>query len=184
MKAVVIDKTIPQIFSQIKPGSTFLTINGYTNNYGEVSNYNLVFHFDYINAVIKTVQAIREFRPNNFYEDKVKDDLIRSYSETIKYGFNSRARSAHVYCPLKDYNGNIINGVKYHYKTESLHLVGLRVNKRVIKPVIYPPMDRLDLIRAKVLRGTPLANYRQFKLVNGRFESIQVQGISLTDDDL
>ena len=38
---------LPAVLNQIRPGATFMSVKQYTNNYGEISNYGIVFHINY-----------------------------------------------------------------------------------------------------------------------------------------
>lgn len=181
-----IDSKIPYIFNKIRKGSTFMSIRGYTNNYGEVSDFGIVFHFSYLNAVNKSINIWKGIKPVSTQERYERDRLIESYTETAKYGFNHRARSAHAYTKVYDFDGNVIEGVKLHIRKRELHLVGLRVHKKIIKPGFYPLEDKTQgqMIRESMMQMTPLANYRQFKLINGRFDSISVDSLTLDQGDL
>jgi hypothetical protein len=41
--AIKVDTKIPCIFNKIRQGSTFLSIKEYVNNFGEVSNFGIIF---------------------------------------------------------------------------------------------------------------------------------------------
>lgn len=181
-----IDSKIPNVFNLIRPGATFMAVRGYTNNFGEVSDFGIVFHFNYMNAVRKAINTWARMFPADSISKQAKYELLVSYGDTLKYGFNHRARSAHAYVPVQDAHGKIINGVKLHLKNQELHLVGLLVHKRIIKPGEYDcsTQSALTLAKQELMSKTPLSNYRQFKLVNGRFDSISVDSLNLTQKDL
>ncbi len=181
-----INTVIPCIFNQIRPGSTFLSINSYTNNYGEVANYSVVFGFNYLKAVEKALNIWAEYVPVNSTQKLAKQDLMTSYRDTLHTGYNHRARSAHAYSQVKDCNGCVINGVKLHLREKALHLTGLIISKKVLVPCTYPSDTRgsFTLERDRLIQKTPLVNFRQFKLVEGRFDTISVQKLTLTQQDL
>jgi len=185
-KARKIDTVIPCIFNQMRPGATFLAVNGYTNNFGEVANFSIVFGSNYLNSVKKSLNIWARFRPVGSLQIKAHAQLMTSYGDTLRTGFNHRAWSAHAYSPVKDCNGNIIKGVKLHLRERVLHLTGLLVRKNIITPGNYSRDNRSRLtVEKDLLIGmTPLKNFRQFKLMEGRFDNISVQKLTLTQQDI
>jgi hypothetical protein len=121
---------------------------------------------------------------SNKNEEIARIDLINSYSDTLKYGFNHRAKSAHAYCQVLDADGLVINGVKFHSQNKELHLSGLIFNKKILKEGNYSMAIPGNIERQYLMSKTPLAKYRQFKLIDGRFKSITVDSIKLSTKDL
>ena len=176
---------IPAVFNKIKPGATFMSVKGYTNNYDEVSNFGLVFHVNYMNAVRKAVEAWSFHNASTKIEQQAKDELIESYLQTLS-GHNPNARSAHAYSAIVDGKLKTVQGVKFHDKESAVHLWGFLLNKKILSGGSYPTVTSSPLTIAKksLMRLTPLSRFRQFKLVEGRFSSIGVQKLNLTQADL
>lgn len=176
---------IPAVFNQIKPGATFMSIMQYENNYSELSNFGLVFHVNYINAVRRSLNILLAYQPGTSLERQGRQELLDSYRDTLR-GYNPRATSAHAYSPIVDGHQELIKGVKYHDRGTAVHLWGFRVNKVILRPGLYPAYNSYDLthVKRKLRNMTPLRNFRQFKLVEGRFQKIGVANLSLTDKDL
>lgn len=176
---------IPAVFNDIRPGATFMAIMGYENNFGELSNFGLVFHVNYLNAVRRSVGAWLGYKPQNQAETEVRRELIESYTDTLN-GHNPRARSAHAYTRIVDAQGRLVKGTKYWIRGQECHLWAFRVHKRILRPGEYPPgfWHARKAARHKLMQMAPIHNYRQFKLVEGRFNRIQVAKLSLTDQDL
>lgn len=176
---------IPAVFNQIRPGATFMSILKYENNYFELSNFGLVFHVNYLNAVRRSLNIILEYQAKSFLEKQARQELLDSYRDTLR-GYNPRATSAHAYSLITDGQDTPIKGVKYHDRGSAVHLWGFRVNKVILRPGVYPIYNSYDLthVKRKLRNMTPLRNFRQFKLVEGRFQKIGVANLSLTDRDL
>ena len=175
---------IPAALNQIRQGSTFLAVKNYVNNHGEQSHFGIVFHVDYIKAVKKAVDIWRSYTPLNAIERAARQDLIDSYQMTLR-GHNPRALSAHTYQRITDGN-QIIRSVKWHDNGKACHFWGFLVHKRIIKRGSYPVDTRgqFTVVRENLIGKTPLTNFRQFKIVEGRFGSIGVEHLSLTEKDL
>lgn len=178
-------KTIlPAALNKIRPGSTFLSVMNYTNNYGELSNFGLVFHADYRKAVRDAVSIWLNYRARNDIEAIAKEQLIKSYCDTL-IGY-SHSKVAHIYSGIVDNEDKIINGVKYHDRAGVVHLHGFLVHKRILKPALYPSDTRKELTKAKDrLRDmTRLGKFRQFRLTDTSFKKISVEKLNMTHHDL
>jgi hypothetical protein len=188
MPAKKLTQVIPAVLNRVTPGSTFMSIMGYTNNFDEVSNFGLVFHINYMNAVRKAMKFWDEYEPENRTEALARFDLLHSYQDTLN-GFNPRARSAHAYDrsahaydPIVDGHNNPIKGVKWYRRGEEVHIWGFRVHKVIVRPGYYPDDDVSELAwaRRRLIMMTPIGNYRQFKIIEGRYDHIGVAGLTLT----
>jgi hypothetical protein len=176
---------IPAIFNRIRHGSTFMSVMNYENNFGEVSNFGLVFHASYQNAVRKALNIWIPFRPSTSLEADARLELINSYLQTMS-GFNPGAKSAHAYSGIIDRHLRPIDGCKWYDSGREVHIWGFRVHKIVLKSGSYPASTWGPLREAKqrLISMTPLINFRQFKIVEGRFGHIGVEKLTLTHHDL
>jgi len=116
---------------------------------------------------------------------QARDELINSYSTSLT-GYNPGYKNIASYINVKDANNNIIDGIKLNISSSELHLYGLVFNKVIIKPGVYKQVKSSELTQAKnTLKSlTPLSKFRQYRLVNGGFEQISVQKLTLTPNDL
>jgi len=180
-----LETVIPAVFNRINPGATFMAVMGYENNWGELSNFGLVFHVNYLNAVRKSLAIWYGYRPLNSLEREIQRELIESYTDTLN-GHNPRAKAAHAYAGVVDGNDAPVKGVKYWVRGQECHLWAFRVHKRVLREGDYPPgfWHARKAARHKLMGMVPIHNYRQFKLIQGRFDRIQVAKLSLTEQDL
>ena len=174
---------LPAILNQIRPGATFLAVRHYLNNFGELSDFGLVFHANYRTAVKRAVTYWTGLpKPDSMIERQVLEDLILSYQATLA----GHSRSPQDYEPILDNAGNLIKGVKWYAQGRECHLWGFRVHKRVLAPGHYPIDSEgpWAAVRRRFLAPTRLADFRQFKLVEGRFGHIAVAGLTLDQQDL
>lgn len=176
---------LPGIFNQIRQGATFLSIKKYEDNYGGLYNFGLVFHIDYIKAVKKSLQIISAYKPKDSIEESARLDLIQSFNDTLS-GHNPRATSAHAYVGIQDKKKIPIKGVKWHIDGDAVHLYGFVVHRVELRPSNYPEDKRhyYTIIRKNLKALTPVDRFRQYKLVPGRFSTIGVESLTLTQKDL
>ncbi len=177
---------IPNVFNQIQPGATMLAVREYTNNYDEVSDFSIVFHIDYLNAVKRSLQIINALQPKSILEEVARRELIESYLETLSGQGNSRDTNSHAYEPIKDGTGTIVKGVRWHSNYTRIYLYGLLVWKKILSPGQYKETNRapLTIVKDSLRRLTPVDRFRQFILIQDRFKSIGVVKMTLTDQDL
>lgn len=175
---------IPAAFNKFRTGSTFLSVINYTNEWNEVSDFGIVFHVDYIKAVKKAINIWLNIKPANNLERQARIELIDSYSDTL--AGKSRSLSAHAYDQIVDGSGQLIRGVKYHDAGKAVHLWGFVVHKRILAPGIYSDDTRgeLTLEKNRLLKLTPISNFRQYKLTDGKFKQINVEQLTFTQKDL
>lgn len=175
---------IPVLLNKVRPGSTFLSIRKYIDNHNGQADYGIVFHVNYLNAVRKALITWIEYVPKNDAEARVRLDLIQSYTETLQ-GTSNRSTSAHAYQTVSDGKAPV-NGVKWHDKSACVHMWGFIVHKATLVPGQYPPDRRAHetIVRQELMKLTPLWRFRQFALKEGRFDSINVEHLNLTQKDL
>lgn len=175
---------IPAAFNKFRSGATFLSVINYTNEWNEVSDFGIVFHVDYMKAVRKAVNIWFGIKPANELENRARIELIDSYSDTL--AGKSRSLSAHSYDRIVDGSGQLIRGVKYHGGGNAVHLWGFVVHKRILVPGLYSEDMRgeLTLEKNRLLKLTPISNFRQYKLVDGKFDKISVEQLTFTQKDL
>ena len=167
---------------KLRPSSTFLTLKGYRNNVGEIADYNIVFHVSYSSALRRSIMALEGYIPNSFLEAQAKQELLDGYQNSIDRteGLPVDEVSDH-YMWFSDSSGNRIKGVKMHIKTETLHLYGFVVHKRVLMPGTYPVVQHKELTIAKnkLRKMCPINSFRQFRISPDQVESISVEKIHL-----
>lgn len=159
-----------------------MSVMGYTNNFGEISNFGLVFHVNYLKAVKTALVKWQTYHPVNSAEIEAKEELIRSYGDSLR-GYNPRALSVHAYDTVIDSKNKVIKGTKWYIKGSECHLWAFRIHKTILVPGQYSSNNYIST-KKRLLGLTPLINYRQFKLIEGRFDRIGIEKLSLTQQDL
>ena len=183
--------------AELRPNSTYLAVHQYMNNFGELSNFSIVFHVDYHNAIRRSKRLLEGFAPDIIHclnkpwtlDDlkRAQFEIISSFEDTLK-GDNPRATAAKAYNPIVDPYGNRfgIKGIKLHRDQDILHLWGFVVHKVVLMPGNYPPEQKSSKTAAKdYLRSLlPVGNFRQYKLTPGKFFNLTVERITITEEDV
>ncbi len=187
------------VLSRVRKNSTFMTIHHYTNNNGQVADYSVCFHIDYIRAIRTSLNLLEKFHPNKTHIQKVgstelftlndlllaREELLASFQMSLR-GDNPLATSAHAYEHVLSESQEIVPGVKLHTEQDLLHVWGFCVHYRVILPGAEKEDRRWSKTIAKdMLRSMlPIGKFVQFKLAPGRFERLVVQNMTVTDEDV
>ncbi len=171
-----------EALADLRPASTFLTLKGYRNDAGEVADFSIAFHIDYQQALRKSIEIVDEMKLTTPLEKLARDELIESFSKSlVKIAETPIEEIQDGYTRFFDDEGKYIKGVKMHNATNTLHLYGLVVHKRVRMPGNYPVVNsrRLTVAKDKMRYLTPVGKFRQFRIAPWQVESLQVQHISL-----
>lgn len=168
--------------AKLRPPATFLYLHKYRNEFCEVSDFSIIFHMNYENALKRSIEALDEVIPKSNLEADAKRDLIYSYRDSIKKIASTPLNKINdEYTRFFDTKGNYIKGVKMHTATNTLYLYGLVVKKYVVSPGWYPPDNRRELTVAKdkLRRLCPVEKFRQFRILPDQVERISVENVSL-----
>lgn len=168
--------------AKLRQNSTFLTLKGYRNEASEVADYSIIFNISYKNALIKSIAALEKYIPNDDSESAAKQELISSFKTSIdKVDTNIIEDLDPHYDYFFNEDDSIIKGVKYHPKSETLHLYGLVAHKKVIMPGTYAKRRKQDftIVKDRLRKLCPVSKFRQFKITPAQVDSIQVQNLSL-----
>lgn len=172
--------------SKIRSSSTFLSLKGYKNNYGEIADYSIIFHMSYKNALERSILALETYIPESELEAKARQELLDGYNNSIQKIDSAPEEISENYSSFKDDNGNLIKGVKLHNSSNTLHLYGLIVHKKVIVAGNYPEKNKrpLTLAKEKLKNLCPVNKFRQFKILPNNVERISVEHISLVPSEI
>ena len=108
--------------------------------------------------------------------------MIESYSNSLnKVNSDSIEDSDNNYERFYDSDHNVIKGIKLHKESDTLHLFGLLVHKRVLIPGNYKKVNHRPLTTAKnkLKKMCVVDRFRQFRLTNANLTAINVNHISL-----
>jgi hypothetical protein len=167
---------------KLRSSSTFLTLKGYRNESSEVADYNMVFHMSYANALQKSLDVLKKLKTPTDLEKQAKSELMESFQTSLtKMATTPLEDVDDAYTRFTDDDGAYIKGVKLHTNTNTLHLYGLVVHKRVVLPGNYAKKNKkpLTLAKDKMRYLTPVGKFRQFKITPAQVESISVENLSL-----
>jgi len=170
----------------LNPASTFLNLKRYRNEAGEVSNFNLIFHISYENALKRSVAVLEGIIPDSDLGHQAKSEMLISYHKSIANIQDTPIEEVDDnYTRFFDSEGKHIKGVKMHTATGVLHLYGFVHQKLVLEPGVYPKSNRrpLTIEKDKLRKLCPSERFRQFRMVRSQVESISVQHISLLAPD-
>lgn len=167
--------------AKLRQNSTFLTLKGYRNEASEIADYSIIFNISYRNALVKSIETLNKYIPNDDVESKAKQELIDSYKTSIdKIDTNIIEDLDPHYDYFFNDDDSIIKGIKYHPKSETLHLYGLVAHKKVIVPGTYAKKNRqaFTIVKDKLRKLCTVSKFRQFKMTPSQVDSIQVQNLS------
>lgn len=160
---------------------------GYRNNYSEISNYSIIFHMSYKNALERSITMLENMELNSAAENFAREDVLNDFRTSLKsaivYPIEEREDA---YRHFKDVNGNYIKGIKLHMRTGALHLYGLVAQKRVLMPGHYPTKNESEFARAKrqLRHLTPVGKFRQFKILPNQVDHIAVANLKLLPPEI
>lgn len=175
--------------AEIRPSSTFLTVRSYLNNFGELSDFSLCFHFNYLNAVRRSKEKLSKLKlDQSLLEGKkyslndlmlARKELLESFEDSLAES-NPRYTCKDIY-ELVNHYGEVVKGIKIHKRQDKIHLVGLLAHKKVISKGIYPESyhSKYTLAKNALRELLPVSKFRQFRLESGKFGEITVEKMSI-----
>lgn len=175
-----------RVFSKVNPAATFLSIVEYKNNQLEISNYSVVFHINYLNAIEKSYNILKPLDLKKIdLTDKLfsineleiaREELLASLLDTLS-GQNPLYTCSEVYSQVLDFKGNPVKGVKIHIGQNVLHINALKIQKKVLVPGEYKLVNSSGktLAKKELRQLTPMKNWVQFKLIPEKFKILKVQ---------
>lgn len=167
--------------ANLRPASTFLTLRGYRNEASEIADYSIAFHMSYRSALEKSKAILQGLALSNDLEKQARDELVASFDKSLLNMETPIDEIEDGYQRFFDEEGNHIKGVKLHVATNTLHLYGLVVHKRVLMPGNYKQTNRrpLTIAKDKLRYLTPVGKFRQFRLLPSQVDRISVEKLSL-----
>lgn len=169
--------------AKLRPGSTFLVLHKYKNKAGEISDFNIIFNMSYENALKRSIAIMEKLEVpgpgiRRLAFDQVLDSFERSLHKVQTTPVEELDDTYHRY---HDEDGKLIEGIKLHVESDTLHLFGLVHLKRIIVPGEYKEVVSRDLTLEKkeFVRKCPVSKFRQFILRADQLERIAVQHMSL-----
>ena len=168
--------------SKLRPSSTFLHLKGYVNSVGEKADYNIVFHMSYLNALHKSIDTLNSLNLVLPEENEARNQLIESFNNSIKKIETTPIEEIDDnFTRFFDESGNYIKGIKLHTESNTLHLYGLVVNKRVLIPGNYKKVNssKMTIMKNQLRYLTQCGKFRDFRITPNQVESISVERLTL-----
>jgi len=177
-------------------GTSFIGVQGYTNQKGEVSNQTFVGGITYENALLNDFNVLKTSEDRIFseLEKSYSNDLILQAYKNVYESLEKRLSSDEIKEKLRlendltikrsdaqiDAYTHVAKGIKIHKETKQVHLFGLVVRKTVLVPIEYKQVNsrELTIVQNKIKK---LCEFKQDKYRNYIFEhgTIKIQGISI-----
>jgi hypothetical protein len=163
-KSVIALKVITNLSNALAKsptGVSFVSIKGYTNSYGEVSN-NLVNVGASLTSAkysdIETLQSldITAFNGDSILLEKARIELINSFIAPNENRSNGQIDAYTI----------IAKGIKVHNQSGEIYIFGLRKSKTTLVDGVYPQVNSKPLTLAKntLRRELKSSKFTQFKL--------------------
>lgn len=175
-----------EALSTLRPSSTFLTLRGYRNEFGELTDFSISFHINYRATLQKSIQQLETMELTTRLEEAARRELLDEFKLALVRMEDRDIRNLRDgYTRFFDEKGNHIKGIKMHNATGALHLYGLVVHKRVREPISYGERHSapISIAKRKLRALTAAGKFRQFKIYSHRVESITVRNLSLLPPD-
>ena len=171
-----------KVLSQLRSSSTFLVLKGYRSDSVEVADFNIIFHMSYKNALLRSIAALESVIPDDALEAQAKKECLESFMTSLdKIETTPIEELEDSYRRFTDSNGQYVKGVKLHEESNTLHLYGLVVQKKVLMPGSHKKVNHkpLTVAKDKLRRLCPVSNFRQFRITEDQVDSISVEGLHL-----
>ncbi len=173
------NKDFVAALATLRPSSTFLALKGYTNEFGEIADYSILFHMSYKSALERSILALENMKLTSELDKLARTELLISFHTSLAKDDVDEADT--VYTRFADEDGNPIKGIRLHPATNILHLFGLIVHKKVLLPTTYPTVNSRPLTVAKnrLRCKVPVGKFRDFRITAGQVDRICVENLSL-----
>jgi len=172
---------------KLRPSSTFLALSDYHSSHDEIADYSIVFHVSYESLLQRSLEKLSQYQPQDDIEAQAKKELMDSYSTSLKkMGETGIDQLDDGYRHFYDDAGKLIKGVKLHEETNTIHLYGTVVNKKIKKTGVNKEVKSKDLTLAKkkLSQDLPVSKWRQFKIQPDRVAKISVENLKILSEDL
>ena len=162
-----------------------MSLNAYRNEAGEVSNYSLVFHISYHSALQRSLDKLEGMIVDTDLERQAKEELTHSLRNSLLKSEEQPIEEREDHYLHFQHEGEYVRGVKLHVESNTLHIYGSIVHKRVLLPGIYKKGNSkpLTIAKNKMKSLLPISKFRQFKILPDQVESISVGGLELLAPD-
>lgn len=153
------------LFEKIKDqkAPTFVSVKGYENKQGEISNYVINLGFDYGKMVDRDIQKLENASFEDELLEKARVTLLKRLlknKDPKTQSNQSKGQQDAYYNPCK--------GLKFHIESGTFYFFGQKIRKKVLRAVEYKPKNSrpLTIAQNKVKKELNLSSHklRQFKV--------------------
>jgi hypothetical protein len=172
--AIQVIANLSKVLAKSPTGVSLVSIKGYRNSFGEVSNNMVNVGASLSNAKAKDVITLQGLDVTTFNADsitleKARVELINSFINPNENRSNGQIDAYTI----------IAKGIKVHNITGKIYIFGLRTNKTVIEQGIYPTVNSKPLTLAKnqLKKDLKSSKFTQYALEN--ITSVKLNGQTL-----
>ena len=164
------------------PRGGFVVIKGYANQHGEVADHLINGNCSYELALQKSLVAIAgmtpEFVEANCPACEDRDMAVRALVEVRTSWTEALRRLTSGEGTTSNYAYLAPGVATLETEPGVTYVWGVLVSKKVVVEGEYKPVKSraLTLVKAFVMRGTPCARFRRYRLETGSFESVAMAG--------
>lgn len=159
--ALQVIANITNALAKSPTGVSFVSIKGYTNSYGEVSNNLVNVGATLAKAKAKDIETLQALDVTTLGGDsilleKARVELINSFVNPNEVRSQAQIDAYTI----------VANGIKVHNETGEIYIFGLRTSKTVIEQGVYPTVNSRPLTLAKnqLKKDLKSSKFTQYKL--------------------
>ena len=159
--AIQVITNLSKVLAKSPTGVSLVSIKGYTNSFGEVSNNLVNVGASLTNAKAKDVITLQSLDVTTLGGDsilleKARVELINSFVNP-----NENRSQGQI-----DAYTIVAKGIKVHNETGEIYIFGLRNNKTVIEQGVYPIVNSraLTLAKNQLKKDLKSSKFTQYKL--------------------
>jgi len=159
--AMQVIANITNALAKSPTGVSFVSIKGYTNSYGEVSNNLVNVGASLTSAKAKDIETLQGLDVTTLGGDtilleKARVELINSFIKPNENRSNGQIDAYTI----------VAKGIKVHNETGEIYIFGLRNSKTIIEQGVYPTVNSraLTLAKNQLKKDLKSNKFTQYKL--------------------
>jgi len=177
-----------QFFKDKRPSASFVSILGYRNTQGEVSNVEIITNINYERILEESIQKMLSivgaetdegiYKQGDQEFDEAWSEIRESLMKSLA-GENERGQKlAEAFTPIS-------KNVRLHDESQTIHLSGKKFKKTILREGTYKEVKSKTKTKIKnaIKEQLPVSEWRNYKL-GDNFDSINIETETLTNNDL
>lgn len=161
INALKVINAISSVLAKSPTGVSFVSIKGYKNSFGEVSNNLVNVGASLSNAKLKDIETLQSLdvttlNGNSILLETARVELINAFINPNENRSNGQIDAYTI----------VAKGIKVHNETGEIYIFGLRNNKTIIEQGVYPIVNSRALTIAKnqLKKDLKSSKFTQYKL--------------------